>query len=101
MKIDDEILECVDQGLDILGQNVKQFIYFHLAKMKPRVPFRDIVLKPESLTTGLEDMFGIGAKVLEDSMIKEIKAHFDLSLEQCKDLRTAIIEARRKATETR
>jgi len=63
------LLEAVDEGLLILGESARKAIYFHLQN-GCSLPREDIPDKPEMFAEGLKKMFGAGAKVIEESVVK-------------------------------
>jgi len=74
-----EIVKCVDRGLDAIGQNVKQVIYWHLEN-RLNIKRSEIASKPEAFIKALESMFGEGARHLEKAIIREISMTFDVPI---------------------
>jgi hypothetical protein len=58
------LLEAVDEALSWLGNSVKQAIYFHLEKTFG-INKQEIPDKIEGFTNAIEEIFGLGAKLLE------------------------------------
>ena len=58
------LLEAVDEALSSLGDSVKQAIYFHLEKTF-EINKQEIPHKIEEFTNAIEEIFGLGAKLLE------------------------------------
>ena len=71
MSFEKLLLEAIDEGLSSLGETSKQAIYFHLEKnyklTKQGIPFRI-----EDFTEAIENIFGVGAKVLEIRIMKNL-----------------------------
>ena len=65
----DLLLEAVDEALSSLGDSVKQAIYFHLEKTF-EIKKQDIPNKIEEFTNAIEEIFGLGAKLLEIRIMK-------------------------------
>lgn len=63
------LLEAVDEALSSLGDSVKQTIYFHLQKTF-EINKQEIPDKIEEFANALEEMFGLGAKLLEIRIMK-------------------------------
>ncbi len=58
------LLEAVDEALSSLGDSVKQAIYFHLEKTF-EIKKQEIPDRIEEFTKAIEEIFGLGAKLLE------------------------------------
>ena len=65
------LLEAVDESFRELGESGKQTIYFHLEK-KYKIRKQDIPHKIEDFTEALESIFGLGAKLLEIEIMKNL-----------------------------
>jgi len=65
------LLEAVDEGLLVLGENSRKAIYFHLQNMVS-LKKEDIPDRPEALVEGLEKIFGAGAKAIETFILKSL-----------------------------
>jgi hypothetical protein len=63
------LLEAIDKGLSSLGDSAKQAIYFYL-KRTFSIEKLDIPNKIGEFTTAIEEIFGLGAKILEIQIIK-------------------------------
>jgi len=75
------LLEAVDSGLLVLGENSREAIYFHLEKTF-KIKREEIALKFEEFKEALEDIFGSGAELIETIIIKELQTRLDLELEE-------------------
>ena len=75
--------EAVDNGLMILGESAKKSIYFHLDQdfslQKEKIPEN-----PEALENALESIFGVGALVIEISILKNLTSKLGLKFEERK-----------------
>jgi hypothetical protein len=72
MKSFEEILlEAIDESLSWLGEKEKQAIYFFLEK-RYKINKQDIPYGIEDFAEALEDIFGLGAKLLEIRIMKKI-----------------------------
>jgi len=65
------LLEAVDAALSPLGDSSKQAIYFYLEK-NFAVKKQDIPNKIEEFTSAIEEIFGLGAKILEIEIMKHL-----------------------------
>jgi len=63
------LLEAVDEALSSLGDSVKQAIYFHLEETF-EINKQEIPDKIEEFTNAIEEIFGLGAKLLEIRIMK-------------------------------
>lgn len=64
-------LEAVDEGLLILGESSRKAIFFHLQNTYS-LTREDIPSKPEVFVEGLRRIFGVGAKVIEESIVRSL-----------------------------
>lgn len=76
---DQKILQCIDNGLETLGDSGKKAIYYYLKKnfklKRQRIP-----KKPETFCRGLNLMFGEeGADIIEKWIIEKLKTSFHLT----------------------
>ena len=71
MSFEKLLLEAIDEGLSSLGETCKQAIYFHLEK-KFKLTKQDIPSRIEDFTEAMENIFGVGAKVLEIRIMKNL-----------------------------
>jgi hypothetical protein len=65
------LLQAVDEALSLLGESVKQSIYFHLEN-KFKITKNDIPNRPEDFADGLEKIFGLGAHFIEILIMKNL-----------------------------
>jgi len=65
------LLEAVDEGLLVLGENSRKAIYFHLQNMVS-LKKEDIPDRTEAFAEGLKIIFGTGAKAIEIWIVKSL-----------------------------
>lgn len=81
------MLEAVDEGLQqILGDSGRKATYFHLQLMYS-LTREDIPNNPAVFASGLEKIFGVGAKVIEESIIKSLCCKLGIKYEKKKGTR--------------
>jgi hypothetical protein len=68
-KFDKVLLEAIDEGLSLLGEESKKAVYSHLEKTF-KMNRRDIPHRIEEFTDAIEKLFGAGAKILEIHIMK-------------------------------
>jgi hypothetical protein len=77
------LIEAIDCGLLILGESARKSIYFHLDQdfslQKQKIPEN-----PEALENALETIFGVGALVIEISILKNLTSKLGLKFEERK-----------------
>ena len=91
----EEILQCIDSGLDVFGTTVKNVIYFRF-KTILNLERTDIVRKPEAFSESLRSFFGERAFNVEAAIVASIIGRFHLTeLNPSDSAVRAIIEARK------
>ena len=65
------LLEAIDESFSLLGESGKLAIYFYLEDNYD-ITKQDIPDKIESFAAALEDVFGMGAKLIEIQMMKKL-----------------------------
>jgi hypothetical protein len=73
--------EAVDEGLNILSESGKQMVFFHLRK-DCSINKNDIPERLETFAKELEKIFGAGAFVLEQQIIKNLYSKLGLKYEE-------------------
>jgi hypothetical protein len=86
---DDEILVCIDRGLEKVGPNVKHLAYWHLQKIS-NIKRAEIPRNPDKFVAGLKSLYHESAPAVERAILSEINAAFELHQNQ---LEKAIVEA--------
>jgi hypothetical protein len=71
MNFEKKLLEAIDESFSLLGKNGKQTIYFYL-ETEYKISKQDIPHRIEDFTEALEDIFGLGAKLLEIKIMKNL-----------------------------
>ncbi|MEM3646714.1 MAG: hypothetical protein QW334_01020 [Thermofilum sp.] len=80
MKPKDRVLACVDKGLSHLGETIKHVVYWYLEN-ECGLKKEEIPEKPEEFITGLEKMYGPGARVIEMNILSEMRSEFGINSE--------------------
>ena len=96
--VEQKILQCVDDGLQALGDSGKKAIYYYLKK-NFRLKREEIPKKPEIFCRGLTLMFGEeGADIIEKWIVEKLRMSFDLKQRSKVTFANAIdmIKARQK-----
>jgi DNA topoisomerase IA len=70
-RLDSKILEAVDDSLASFGESVKQVVYFRLQNIH-HVKRHEIPFRIEEFTTAIEEIFGIGAKLIEMKIMETL-----------------------------
>ena len=84
---DTKILEVIDESLASFGESVKQVVYFQL-QTTHHVERHDIPSRMEEFASTVEEIFGIGAKLIEMRIMETLHARTDgfLYIPEQKDL---------------
>ena len=76
--IEQKILQCIDDGLQVLGNGAKKAMYYYLKK-NFGLKKEEILKKPKIFCRGLTSMFGEeGADIIEKWIIEKLRTSFDL-----------------------
>ena len=70
-QLDATILDAVDESLATFGESVKQGVYFYLEN-KYHIEKQDIPSKIGEFASGIEEVFGIGAKLIEMKIMQAL-----------------------------
>jgi hypothetical protein len=65
------VIEAVDEGLLTLGESGREAVYFHLQSLCS-LKKEDVPDKPEAFDEALRKIFGVGAEVIERSVVKKL-----------------------------
>jgi hypothetical protein len=65
------LMKAIDDGLSYLGEESKQGIYYYLEK-NFNISREEIPFKIEKFTEAIEEIFGIGAKILEIQIMQHL-----------------------------
>lgn len=75
------LFEAIDEGLLTLGESGKEAIYFHLQNLFS-VKRGDVLDRPEIFVEGVRKIFGVGAEVIERSIVKSLYRKLGLKYEE-------------------
>jgi hypothetical protein len=98
MFAEENILECIDTGLDVFGKSVKDVIYWRLKTLQ-NLDRRDFVRKPEIFAEGLRSFFGERAFHVEASIVASILGTFHLEDVNLSDSVVRAITSARKVVQ--
>ena len=90
---DEDILSCIDRGLEKVGPGVKRYVYWHLHKIA-HVEKSQILAEPDVFIEGLESIYHESVIAVQKSIVEEINSVFHLSFASAK-LKDAILQARK------
>jgi hypothetical protein len=88
---DELLLASIDEALISLGESVKQSIYFHM-ESEFSVPRRDIPSNLDQFQTGLEKIFGAGARFIEILIMKKLHTKIGQPIEIEKEFSLEFVE---------
>lgn len=91
-----EILICVDKGLESVGSKQRNLVYWYLERLANISKF-EIVDKPLAFVQGLRSIFRASSVGVETAILHQINTRFDLACSNRIDLVAAIFLARSKA----
>jgi hypothetical protein len=74
------LLKAIDESFSWIGETEKRTIYFYLAA-KYNINKNDIPNRIEDFTKAIEDIFGMGAKILEIKIMKNLFTKIGYSLQ--------------------
>ena len=78
------LIEAVDEGLLMLGESGRDVVYFHLQhSYGPRK--ENIPDNPEIFTECLRKIFGLGAQVIEKSIVKALCRRLEIEYVEVKN----------------
>ena len=75
------LLEAIDDGLLTLGESGREAIYFHLQNLCS-LKKGDAPDRPEIFVEGIREIFGVGAEVIERSIVKSLYRKLGLKYEE-------------------
>lgn len=75
------LINAVDSGLLVLGENSRMAIYFHLDKTF-KIKREEIATKFGEFKEALENIFGSGAEIIKAVITKELQTKLDLDFEE-------------------
>jgi hypothetical protein len=93
---DYDIMECVDEGLDLFGSNLRYLVYWRMTILN-NLPRGGILANPEAFVKGLESIYGTAAKQIETAIVNKISERSGIKTVQSASLPEAIHCVRRMA----
>ena len=72
------ILECIDGGLNVFGASVKNVVYWGL-EHEYGMKRMDVLTKPETFCSFLNEIFGAGSKIVESWIVKKLISKFEIT----------------------
>ncbi|MEM2103791.1 MAG: hypothetical protein QW717_02720 [Candidatus Bathyarchaeia archaeon] len=79
------LLEAIDEALQsTLGESGKTVVYYHFQK-NSGVEREDIPEKPEVFIEFLNRLFGFGAKIIEEAIVKSLCSKLGIEYEEAKN----------------
>ena len=96
---EEQILECIDEGLDVFGKTVKNVIYYRLKTLN-NLDRKDIIKKPDVFAECLRTFFGERAFNVEAAIVASILGTFHLEDVTLSDSTTRAIIGARKAVQS-
>lgn len=91
------VLQSIEDGLSILGGDGKSIIIWWW-ETKRNMRKKDIPSHIEEFVGLLEEIFGTGAKIIENNLSKEVKRAFHLDYENISSLSEIVNLAKRNST---
>lgn len=80
---EETLLRAVNEGLLALGETPRKAIYYHL-KRKFQLERENIPEDPEEFALALSSIFGPGAEIIEELIVKELYGKLNLNFEEKK-----------------
>jgi hypothetical protein len=71
MNLEELFLESIDECLSSIGEECKKSIYFQL-EIEYKLNKREIPFRIKDFSEAIENIFGLGAKILEIRMLKTL-----------------------------
>lgn len=78
---EETLLRAVDYGLLPLGETPRKAIYYHL-KRRFQLEREDIPEEPEEFARALNSIFGPGAEIVEEFIVKDLYGRLELNFEK-------------------
>ena len=72
-----DLIQCIDKGLDEYGSNAKQAVYLVLSSRKG-VAYEEVTGNPEALEQSLQEVFDDSSEIVKRTIAREIKKVFGL-----------------------
>jgi hypothetical protein len=87
-----DFLQCIDRGLGVFGDNIRQATYVNLT-LQENISSDDIVANPDAFVKILKQVFGNGYPLAERSILREIRSTFSVDPAHAHSIRDAFEEA--------
>jgi len=88
LDFEETLLRAVDYGLLALGETPKKAIYYYL-KRKFQLEKENIPEEPEEFARALNSIFGPGAEIIEEFIVKDLYGRLELNFEEKRDFEFA------------
>ena len=72
-----DLIQCIDKGLDIYGSNAKQAVYLILT-MRNGISYEEVTANPDALEQSLQEVFDDSSEVVKRTIAREIRKVFGL-----------------------
>jgi hypothetical protein len=92
-----EILTCIDRGLESVGSHTKTVVYWHLERIGHVSKF-EIVEKPIKFVQALRTLYRESSTGVENAILQQINTRFNLNFSIGADLVAAIFLAKSKTS---
>jgi len=89
-----DLLDSIDKGLDPFGSNYKQMIYWNLLATYRASSGEVIISDPEAFGRAIEELSGSRAERIEQSIIREVRKTFGLSIQESRNIVSTIQAAK-------
>lgn len=86
---DYELMECIDEGLDLFGSNLRYLVYWRMTILS-NLPRGGILANPEAFVKGLESIYGSAARQIEAAIVNKIIERSGIETHQPVNLSEAI-----------
>ena len=93
---DYELMECIDEGLDLFGSNLRYLVYWRMTILN-NLPRGGILANPGAFVKGLESIYGSAAKQIEVAIVNKIIERSGMQSLQSSSLPEAIHSVKKQA----
>ena len=90
-----ELLTCIDKGLESVGYRTKNVVYWHLERIGHISKF-EIVEKPTKFVKALRTLYRASSAGVENAILQQINTRFNLNCSIGTNLVAAIFQAKSK-----
>ena len=92
---EEQVVSCIDRGLERIGPNVRYLVYWHLQNIG-HIKRTEIALNPEHFAAAIRGLYRESAPAVERAIIQELNLGFGLNYYP-NQLIDAINDARQKS----